>query len=315
MNEFELINVFFKPFSCKEDGVLLGIGDDAACIKIPPNQHLLVSTDTLVAETHFLSEWDPFDIAYKSLMVNISDIAAMGGVPKWITLALTLPQLNQIWLKSFSEGLSTALNHYSMALVGGDTTKGPLSITITILGLVEQGMAITRQGAKAKDKIYVSGNLGAAALAVSLLDKEIKKEDRTMLMDKLLRPEPRVSFHSLLQSYATAAIDISDGLSADLFHICEQSNVGAMLEENKIPVHPLVKKYQKENATSFALKGGDDYELCFTIPAEKEQAFICDARKQGIECFCIGEIQSQSGLRIKKQGGIESLVPQGYQHF
>ncbi|WP_133127016.1 thiamine-phosphate kinase [Legionella nagasakiensis] len=317
MNEFSLIHQFFKSISHGRDDVMVGIGDDAACLFVPPGQHLIVSCDTLVADVHFLSSWNPYDIAYKAVMVNVSDLAAMAAVPAWITLALTLPECDEEWLQRFSLGLQDALQHFNIALVGGDTTHGPLSITITIHGMALEGKEVRRCGASPGDKIWVSGQLGAAAQAVSFLDRtDIADHDKMELMKKLLYPKPRIDLRDCLQAYATAAIDISDGLSADLNHICEASNTGACLILDNIPIHPLVKKYQQENAVDFALGGGDDYELCFTVSPSHEKAMLEHLNRLGLSCYFIGEMEAQPGLWGKqKQGDIMSLAPKGYRHF
>lgn len=315
MNEFSLIEKYFKALTIPAKDVLLGIGDDAACIHIEKGKNLLISTDTSVAGTHFLSTWDPYDIAYKALMVNISDIAAMGGIPWWITLALTLPDAEPSWLERFSSGLKQGLEQFNIALVGGDTTRGPLNITITIFGLVEEGKEIRRSGAKVGDKIYLSGSIGAAALAVSFLDHKIDANDQKILMDKLQKPTPRTDLQPLLNKFATSAVDISDGLSADLNHICVESKVGAIIDFKNLPIHPLVKKYQGEKAIEFAITGGDDYELCFTVSEKDEQAFLKEAAKEKIKCYSIGEIEAQNGLRAKIKEEVRNIKPHGYQHF
>jgi thiamine-monophosphate kinase len=317
MNEFSLIDVYFKKPALKRNDVIYGIGDDAACLALPEGMELLISTDTLVAEVHFLSSWDAYDIAYKAVMVNVSDIAAMAAKPSWMSLALTLPELNQSWLTRFSQGLHEALRQFDIALIGGDTTRGPLSMTLTIHGLAPAGKAVRRNGAKPGDKIYVSGELGAAALAVHFLQKnDLNESDKKELMQKLQRPCPRVDLADLLQKSASAAIDISDGLTADLNHICEASGVGACLYFSAIPIHPLVKKYQQEKAVDFALIGGDDYELCFTVPAAKEGKFLVELEKAGLNCYAIGVIEERQGLRLEMRDGmVKNFVPKGYSHF
>lgn len=317
MNEFSLIDVYFKAPASSRDDVIFGIGDDAACLIVPAGQQLLVSTDTLLAEVHFLSSWDAYDIACKAVMVNISDIAAMAAKPCWLSLALTIPELNQTWLNRFAQGLHDSLRRFNIALIGGDTTRGPLSITITLHGLIPSGKAVRRNGAKPGDKIYVSGELGAAALAVQFLkNHDIGEQDRRVLMQKLQHPNPRVDLAEILQTYASAAIDISDGLSADLNHICVASKVGACLHFTAIPVHPLVKKYQQEKAVNFALIGGDDYELCFTVPAVNETRFLTALNKAGLSAYPIGVIEENRGLRVEMaKGEIKNFAPQGYSHF
>ena len=318
MDEFSLIEQFFRPIAIKHQEVILGIGDDAACLQLSANQDLLISTDTLVAEVHFLSTWRPYDMAYRALMTNISDIAAMGATPRWVTLALTLPQLNEQWLASFAQGLHAALAEYNLDLIGGDTTKGPLSITITIMGVTPQGQAIRRRGAKPGDLIFVSGELGGAALAVqSLRELVVSSQDQACLMAKLLRPKPRVDFSLLLRSYATAAIDISDGLSADLNHICKASGVGACLNQDTIPLHPLLRQYlEAQSAMELALTGGDDYELCFTVSKSKHQSFMAALAEQNMACYPIGVIEEQPGLRVKMvDNQYKTITPKGYDHF
>lgn len=317
MNEFSLIKKFFKPLSLQREDVLLGIGDDAACLRVPLGMNLLVSTDTLVAGVHFLSEWNAYDIAYRAAMVTVSDLAAMAAQPCWGMLALTLPEMNTEWLAAFAQGLSDVFKQFNISLVGGDTTHGPLSMTLTVFGQAPMGQEVRRSGAKAGDVIFVSGPLGAAALAVKFLaEPPVLAEDCRPLMEKLLHPQARIDLIHCLRSYASAAIDISDGLSADLNHICVASGVGACLEQKAIPMHPLLDKYCHDKAIDLALVGGDDYELCFTVPEQKMNLLLSELNKVGIACFPIGVIEEPAGLRLKTRDGLcEELVPQGYSHF
>lgn len=317
MNEFSLIDVFFKESAIHRDDVIYGIGDDAACLQIPSGKQLFVSTDTLVAEVHFLSSWDPFDIAYRAVMVNVSDMAAMAATPCWVSLALTLPEYNHHWLSRFSAGLHAALSQFGISLIGGDTTRGPLSITLTIHGMAPAGKGVRRGGAKPGDIIWVSGPLGAAALAVSFLQRQdINEADMMALMKKLQHPQARVDLASILQRYATAAIDISDGLTADLNHICEMGTVGACLSLDAIPVHPLVTKYLDKNAIDFSMGGGDDYELCFTTPASLHNELILALNESGLFCYSVGIIEETPGLRaVDSSGDIITLAPKGFSHF
>lgn len=317
MNEFDVISTYFKSLSSAKSHVIFGIGDDAACVRVPPQHDLLISTDTLVSGVHFLSHWDPYDIACKAVMVNVSDMAAMGATPLWITLALTMPTCDESWLQRFSEGLRDSLNPYQLALIGGDTTKGPLSITITIHGTVPEGRAVRRSGAKPNDVIYVSGTLGAAALAVAFLSRDdTDKNDYALSMNALLHPIPRVDLAPLLQTYASAAIDISDGLLADLQHICVASGVGARLSWDSIPVNALVTKYFGSNAIDFALRGGDDYQLCFTVDPHRELTFLASLKECGLSCHRIGEIEAKPGIRaVDANGNTLSLTISGYSHF
>lgn len=278
--------------------------------------NLLVSTDTLVSGVHFLPEWDAYDIACRSVMVNVSDLAAMAAQPCWVTLALTLPEIDVDWLKRFSCGLNDSLKSFNMSLVGGDTTKGPLSMTLTVFGYALSGQEIRRSGAKPGDIILVSGELGAAALAVKFLDKKhIPEKDYGQLMSKLIHPKPRLDLLPFLRLYATAALDISDGLSADLNHICTASRVGACLNQAAIPIHPLVQQYAPDKAVDLALSGGDDYELCFTVAPEKMQLLTKALEQAGLYCYPIGIIEEKPGLRIKVGEECIELTPKGYSHF
>ena len=313
MNEFSLINQYFHSISSPRDDVVFGIGDDAACLQVPHDMDLLVSMDTLVEGVHFLKDWDAYDIASRAVRVNVSDMAAMAATPCWISLALTLPTVDESWLQRFSLGLADTLRGYHIALVGGDTTRGPLTITITIHGLVPRGRAVRRCFATAGDVIVVTGQLGAAALAVRLLNTPtLDDASRSVLMKQLLHPTPRLDFINFLREHATAAIDISDGLSADLNHILEASHVGACINLAAIPVHPLVQQHQGDNAIDFALSGGDDYELCFTLPS----SLLPILDNTSFEYYCVGVIESVPGLRAKTQlGDIVPLAAKGYAHF
>lgn len=317
MNEFSLIDYYFKQRALQHPALIDGIGDDAACLRIPQGQDLLVSTDTLVSGVHFLPSWDPFDIALKAVMVNVSDMAAMAAEPAWVSLALTLPEMDPVWLEAFASGLADSLAGFGIALIGGDTTRGPLSITLTIMGLAPEGQAVRRCGAKPGDGIYLSGDIGAAALAVAFLeDDSIDARDMQILMDKLQHPQARVDLIQILRQYASSAIDISDGLSADLNHILTSSAQGACLDLNKIPVHALVHQYRGTQAIDFALKGGDDYELCFTIPARNEPEMKKALQRLGLVCYRIGVIEAEAGLRgINDSGDVIALVAEGYTHF
>ncbi len=317
MDEFSLIQTYFQGLSCRRADVVLGIGDDAACLEVPLGHQLLVSSDTLVADVHFCADWDAYDIAYRAVMVNVSDIAAMAGNPCWLTLALTLPSLDNLWLTRFSKGLSDAMQLFNLELIGGDTTRGPLSLTLTIHGTVPRDSAIRRCGARPHDKIYISGDIGAAAFAVELLDKcDYSDVEKAVLMKKLLHPKPRVDLTPILRRYASAAIDISDGLNADLNHICVASQVAACLFLERIPMHPLVKKYKADKALDFVLSGGDDYELCFTVSPSNEPLFLNAIAEGGLHCHCVGVIESGCGLRGQLATGESYALPVlGYRHF
>lgn len=317
MDEFAVIDRFFKPLISSRGDVIVGIGDDAACLSVPSEDEVLVSTDTLVAGVHFLKEWDAYDVASRAIRVTISDIAAMGGTPTWITLGLTLPELDSQWLERFSKGLKDTLAIWDLALVGGNITKGPLSMTLTVQGLVPKGKSVLRRNAKAGDKIYVTGELGAAAFALRTLDQssQVRLEDKASLMKKLLHPMPRIDLNTCLRHYATAAIDISDSLSADLNHICIASGLGACIEKKKIPIDPIIKTYVQARALDFALYGGDDYELCFTVAPNQEKGLLTFLAKQGLVCYLIGVMQKEKELTLQQEEGLVHIIPRGYNHF
>lgn len=317
MNEFSVIDQYFKRQALSREDVVYGIGDDAACVRVPAGMDLFISTDTLVSDVHFSSDWDPFDIAYKAVMVNVSDITAMAANPAWLSLALSMPTSDESWLKRFSKGLHKALGVFGISLIGGDTTQGPLTITISIHGLAPVGQGVRRKGAKASDIIWVSGDLGGAALALSSLKpNNIAKKDMSILLEKLKHPTPKVNLVPILQTYATSAIDISDGLAQDLNHICIASQVAARLSLQSIPLHPLLTKYQADKAIELALHGGDDYELCFTTPAESLDAFRQACAKSNVTCHPIGIMEDGRGLLgVDKDDKTIKIAPKGYQHF
>lgn len=324
LSEFNVINQYFKPSAISHSGVIQGIGDDAAVLTIPVDKQLVISVDTLVADVHFFADADPFDIGYKSLAVNLSDLAAMGAQPAWATLSLTLPEINEHWLTKFSQGFFSLLEQYQMQLIGGDTTRGPLSITVQVHGFVPNGSVLLRSGAKVGDKIFVTGTLGDAAAALHLL-KVNKKPMADTLLQRLYQPTPRIEVGQLLRDIASSAIDISDGLVADLRHILNASQVGANLYIDKLPLSKellaiptllLGLQPNLQMAWDYALSGGDDYELCFTVPAKKIPDFLAVTWQSDCLCTEIGEITDSKDLRlIHADGAIYQLKQEGYQHF
>ncbi|MCW9030227.1 MAG: thiamine-phosphate kinase [Gammaproteobacteria bacterium] len=317
-SEFDIIRQYFMLNEGRDD-VVLGIGDDAAILSIPENHHLIQSVDTLVAGVHFPVETTPQDIAYKALAVNLSDMAAMGAEPAWFTLAITLPDDSSAWLDAFSKSLFSLAKKYNVQLIGGDTTNGPLCISITINGFVPAGKALTRNTAQVSDKIYVSGTIGNAALALAAWQGEclLKDETRSFLNEQLNRPQPQVELGLLLREYASACIDISDGLIADLQHITDNSNVGAAIYFEKIPLSKELKLNLTDEALLLALvlSGGDDYELCFTIPENKQKEFDRVMKEQRISVSCIGEIESPPGVRCFLNNKEIDIQGKGYEHF
>jgi thiamine-monophosphate kinase len=299
MKEFELINKFLTKKAGKRAEVILGIGDDCAILRPPKNYDLAVSTDSLVAGIHFPTDTSPYDIGYKTLAANLSDLAAMGAEPCWATLAITLPEIKESWLKELCAGFFSLLKKYHMQLIGGDTTRGPLSLTAQVYGLLPQGTGMTRSGAKPGDSIYVTGYLGNAGLGLKLPEK--------YFLQKLNHPRPRIKEGIAIRDTATSAIDISDGLAADLGHILEQSKVGATIYTDDLPLSDeILNAISKDVAIKLALSAGDDYELCFTVP-EKYTA--------PIPCTKIGIIEKKPGLRILDHMGNPVILEQkGYEH-
>jgi len=309
MHEFDLIRKYFI-WSTNQTSVVLGVGDDGAICDIESGYQLVSSIDTLIAGVHFPQTTSAADIAHKALAVNLSDIAAMGALPKYYTLALTLPEVNQPWLRDFSQSLKQLSKQFNISLIGGDTTKGNLSITISIMGWIESGKALRRSGAQIGDGVYVSNTLGSAAFALWQLNNN-EVPDVTNLKS-LNRPIPQLELGRSLQGIASACIDISDGLEQDLSHILVASNVGAVIEVEKLPINRvLAKRILKDGDYSLPLNGGDDYELCFTVP-EKNQAMLGDIAKHcGIKITQIGVICASGGLEIV---GAKN-IGKSYQHF
>ncbi len=318
LSEFEIIRQYFTSAQSRSD-VVLGIGDDAAILRVPEQHELVQSVDTLVAGVHFPVETSPEDIAYKALAVNLSDMAAMGAEPAWFTLAITLPDDNEVWLKSFSESLSSVATKYNVQLIGGDTTHGPLSISITINGFVPASKALTRSKARVTDKVYVSGVLGDAALALAAWQGQCLLRDSSLLYlnKRLNRPTPKIELGLLLREYASSCIDISDGLVADLEHITESSCVGAKIHFDKIPRSKEFDSNLTDEALiiPLVLSGGDDYELCFTIPVSMQVEFEKTAAQKKLSISCIGEIEKTKGVRVLSDGQKINVQGKGYQHF
>lgn len=316
--EFELIRQVFQRRAHSRDDVSLGIGDDCALLQVPSGHELAVSMDTLVSGVHFFPDVDPYALGHKALAVNLSDLAAMGADPAWFTLALTLPDANDQWLHAFAEGLFDLANRYSVALVGGDTTKGPLSITIQVHGFVPNGQALTRSGAQVGDLIYVSGPLGDAGLGLALkLDQYADTQYETELVQALEFPQPRLEYAALLREYATACIDISDGLGSDLRHVLMASGVGGQLWMQQLPTSLAVQAYIEQTGDKLILlNSGDAYELCFTVAAAQQQDFDLRLKELGLIAYVIGKTVKQPGLSALDADGKEfTIEPQGYDHF
>lgn len=317
IGEFDLIKCYFER-SASSAGVELGIGDDCALLDVPAGKHLAVSMDTLVAGVHFPADASSRLIAERALRVNLSDLAAMGAEPLWFTLGLTLPEPNPDWLENFSVGLFAAADEFNCVLVGGDTTRGPLSMTLQVHGAVDSKNALRRSGARIGDLVCVTGCLGdgAAALAV-IQDKLWPGEDaREYLLDRFYRPRPQLAEGQLLLGVASAALDISDGLIADLGHICECSNVGAIVDIERLPLSSAMRaNVSVMQANTWALAGGDDYQLCFTLPPAKQLALQTLIDSGQLQATIVGEIVSGSGVICRSEGVEVNLSATGYNHF
>jgi thiamine-monophosphate kinase len=318
LGEFELIKRFFADAGPRCEDVILGIGDDAALVRVPDGTELVVTVDTIVSGVHFPPETPAQDIGYRALAVNLSDIAAMGAMPAWATLALTLPAADERWLEEFCAGFFSLARAHDVTLIGGDTTSGPLTITVQIMGHVPTGKAVRRSGAHVGDSIYVSGHVGDAAAGLALLQKRAQAADarhREELIARFLRPEPRIGLGCGLRGIASAMIDVSDGLGADLGHILEASGVGARIDAGQLPLSRALKEtFEPERALDLALGGGDDYELCFTVTREHEPLIPGIAARTACELCRIGVIESQPGLRFE-DGHPVPPSQRGFEHF
>lgn len=317
LHEFELIDRFFSRLTGSDEAVSCGIGDDAAVLALSPGQELVVSTDTLVSGVHFFGDADPYDVGCKSLAVNLSDLAAMGAQPRWATLALTVPQADRDWLQGFSRGFGDVAERFSVCLIGGDLTRGPLSITCQILGTVPAGAALRRSGAQPGDDIHVTGTLGLAALALSLLQSGRAPDSvPPQCLERLLRPEPRVQAGLALRGTASAMIDLSDGLAGDLGHVLAASGAGAVVELSRLPCGDGEGMVSGDEMLRLAVNGGDDYELCFTAPAAARDTITALADAACCSMTLIGKVVAGSGITwLARNGNTVDLAAASYQHF
>ena len=317
MDEFALIRRFFdRPLH--DDSVLLGIGDDAALIAPESGHDLVCAVDTIVAGTHYPDDLPPFDIGYRSLAINLSDIAAMGARPRWMTLALTIPSGDSGWLALFSEGLFSAAAEAGVSLVGGDTTRGqPVVVSVQLMGDVDPHKAMRRSGAKPGDSIFVTGAPGDAAAGLSLLKSGSDQTGESeYLIGRFVRPTARVAFASSIASFANAAIDLSDGLYADLQKLLNASKAGANLDISKLPLSAeILAKFDYDDAVNFALAGGDDYELCFTTSPSNDPEVHTLAKENQLHVTRIGEVVSGDGISCTREGAPFEYADPGYRHF
>ncbi|HET9818515.1 MAG TPA: thiamine-phosphate kinase [Rhodanobacteraceae bacterium] len=365
--EFDLIEAIRARVNIRRGDVALGIGDDATLLDVPADRQLVACTDTLVAGVHFLVDTSAVDIGWKALAVNLSDLAAMGAEPAWALLALTMPEADDGFVDHFAEGFAELAGRHGVALVGGDTTQGPLSMTVTMLGTVPRGQALTRGGARAGDTIFVTGTLGDAAGALRLLrdpgeshpprspflrkgegkryplppegaermrtrakrdraaaggcaagrERRVQRDATVELVARMHRPEPRIAAGLALRDVASACIDVSDGLLADLGHVCASSRTGADIDVDALPVSPaLAEMFGHDVCRTLALTGGDDYELCFSVP--EDHAVEVGTRLAGAGCVAtrIGRMTEGGGVRVADaRGNVVETPHAGWEHF
>lgn len=318
LSEFNLIAQYFTRPPRHAERVPLGVGDDCALLAPSPGKQMAISTDMLVEGRHFFPGADPFWLGHKCLAVNLSDLAAMGAQPVAFTLALALPQAQPEWLGPFSAGLLALADVHDCELIGGDTTKGPLNICITVFGEVNAGQALRRDGARPGDDIWISGTLGDARLALAAYRNELALDSSALdfAASRMHGPTPRVPLGLALRGIAHAAIDISDGLIGDLGHILERSMVGATLSIDALPAGQALKQQPQDLRRRFALAGGDDYELCFTAPTSKRDAVLAAASAASIPVTRVGSIEASPGLRLVDAGGAPlDLRVASFDHF
>ncbi len=318
LSEFDLIARFFARQPRAGGAVTLGVGDDCALLTPAAGELLAVSTDMLVEGRHFFAGTDPEALGHKTLAVNLSDLAAMGARPVAFTLALALPSADASWLESFARGLLTLADAHDIELVGGDTTRGPLNLCVTVFGTVPAAHALRRDGAGEDDEIWVSGSLGDARLALEALQGKLAltPERLALARPRLDRPQPRNALGVALRGIATAAIDVSDGLLGDLGHILERSGGGAVLAVDALPCGDALSSEPVTRRRDFALNGGDDYELCFTAPATRHAEVIAAARRAGVPVTCIGRRTAEAGIQlIDRSGTVIAVNSTSFDHF
>ena len=310
--EFDLIARIRARVATRAD-VVLGIGDDAALLAPPPGRQLVVTADTLNDGVHFPRGTSPADIGWKALAVNLSDLASMGAEPAWCTLSLSLPQSDPAWIEGFLDGFLALAGQHGIALVGGDTTRGPLSIAVTAMGLVEPGRALRRDGARVGDEVWVTGTLGDAAGGLALLDRE----PVPALRARLDRPTPRVAAGRALAGIATACVDVSDGLLADLGHVCARSHVAAHLDVDALPASAALREaFGEADRIALQASGGDDYELCFTASADASADIDAVSARLGLQITRIGRIVAGEGVHpVDAKSQPWSSPRRGYDHF
>jgi thiamine-monophosphate kinase len=318
LSEFDLIARYFTRSRKINSHTALGVGDDCALLSPAPDSHIAISSDMLVEGRHFFLGANPGKLGHKCLAVNLSDLAAMGAEPVAFTLALSLPEINEAWLEDFSRGMFELADAHACELIGGDTTKGPLTICITVFGHVPVRQALRRDAAQPGDDIWVSGTLGDARLALAgrLTERVVDSAATEAAAVRMDQPTPRVALGMQLRGIAHAALDVSDGLAGDLGHILKASRVGATLNADALPFGPTLESLPQEIRRQYALAGGDDYELCFTAPPSRREQILAAAQAAQTPVTLIGRIEEQGGLRITDSEGKPISVPlPSFDHF
>ncbi len=321
LGEFELIERYFSNCGALRPDVVLGVGDDGAVMRVPEGWELVAAVDTLVSGVHFPPDSPPESIGHRALAVNLSDIAAMGAVPAWATLALTLPDVDASWLAGFAAGFGKLAQTHGVALVGGDTTRGALSVTVQVLGVVPAGQAIRRAGGKAGHRLFVSGHPGEAAAGLVIAQRSgaasaSQTQAQAQLRSRFEYPTPRVELGLALRPWASACIDVSDGLLADIGKLAAASATGASIDVAQLPLSAdLIGELGGSEAMVRALGGGDDYELCFCIAPEKLTAFAAAGICERFSCQVIGALEAQPGVRATRNGTQIRIEGSGFDHF
>jgi thiamine-monophosphate kinase len=315
MDEATIIETFFRHLGAVRTDVLLGIGDDAAVLRAPAGLDLALTTDSLVEQVHFLPGSAPRSIGHRALAVNLSDLAAMGAVPAWALLSLTLPDADADWLGEFAAGFGRLARAHEVALVGGNLSRGPLNVTVQLAGFVPPGAALRRSGAQAGDEVWVSGTLGDAAHGRALVDANRADPQSIQLRARFEFPTPRVLLGQALRGVATACIDLSDGLLADLPRLAAACDCGAVLELGDLPVSDALRAAAGEQAWRPALSGGEDYELCFTAPPAQAAAIAALAGRCAVPLTRCGRLRAAAGLELRQGGDVIQFSQSPFGHF
>ncbi|QBY03380.1 thiamine-phosphate kinase [Thalassotalea sp. HSM 43] len=318
MKEFELIKQFFTAQPVNRKDVAMGIGDDCALIEASGDSLIAVTTDTLVAGVHFPLDTSARAIGHKAVAVNLSDLAAMGAVPSWISVAITLPEVDEKWLAEFTQGMFELTEYYNVQLIGGDTTQGPLSITITAQGTVARNTALCRSGAKNGDYVFVTNTIGDAGLALAAINGqvELSEQDFVKVKEKLDFPRPQVLVAQMIREFATAAIDVSDGLLADLEHLCKASTLGIDIDLANVPISDvMLSNLSKKQAITMALTSGDDYQLIFTVPATNKVGVETAMAHANVDYRCLGQLNPSQQINLLLDGENFVVPSNGFQHF